>query len=254
MLEVLLLFFLASFAGVINSVAGGGALLTFPYLVSIGVPAVTANATISVGIFGGQASSAYGYRSYLKGLRANIIPFALLAVVGGVTGAVLLDNTSENTFKDIAPWFVLIASLLIAAQTFVRRAIDRVLHGAKSSLKVGGLVFLTALFFVVSVYGGYFGAGMGILFFALLSLSGLYTSVHTVNGVKNLITIAINLSANVYFVYAGMVSWKYALTVFVGSAIGGYFGARNASRLPQAWIRRAVVAVGVVAFIVLSVQ
>jgi uncharacterized membrane protein YfcA len=236
-------------AGVINSVAGGGALLIFPVLLSMGVPAIQANTTLSVGVYGGQISSAYGYKKYLASLDRRLFIFLGISALGGAIGAFILGQTTNAVFQDVAPWFVLLAILLLAFQPILIRVFQQ-MNKRAGTPQTAMYILLCAITLLISVYGGFFGAGMGIMIFAVLGFVGL-KNVHQINGVKNLVTMAINTTANVYFVAAGLVVWDKAIYLLIGSALGGYIGSKTASRLPASMIRGIVIISGIVAFIVL---
>lgn len=251
MLTFVLLCTTGFLAGVINSVAGGGALMIFPLLISMGVPATTANASTSIGVFGGQTSSAFGYREYLRKLDRRFFLFLFIGVIGGVLGAMFLDKTSDDLFVKIAPWFIVFATASLIFQSNIQKWLLHI-HASPHLRKVLlPVLILTAI--VVSIYGGYFGAGMGIIIFAIISLAEV-ADVNTTNGMKNLMTIAINLSANIYFVFAGMVAWSYALPILLSSAAGGYVGSTVASRIPGKYVRLIVIIIGFAASVVLFIR
>jgi uncharacterized protein len=229
-------------AGAINSVAGGGTLLTFPVLIWIGLPSITANATSTVAIWPGSLGSVWGYRRELRGLHPITYVLTIPSVVGGVIGAVLLQKTPTHVFDRLVPMLILFATCLFMLQEPVQRMVGRSgveLH-ARSRRWVAGAVLFQLL---VAVYGGYFGAGIGILMLTALGILG-YTEIHQMNGLKTLLALFINGLAALYFVVMGMVRWPEAIVMAIGAIVGGYGGAGVARRIGPAGIRRIVIFVG----------
>jgi uncharacterized membrane protein YfcA len=248
--EVVLLFLSGFTAGVINSVAGGGALVIFPLLISMGLTPKISNTTTSIGVFGGQVSSAYGYKEFIKNVHdKRIFIFLIIGLIGGIVGAFALDKTSNDIFESLAPWFVLIAVALILLQPIIAKIINKI-NSKKNAPKLAMFSLLCVIMSIISIYGGFFGAGVGIIVFAILGFAGV-KNVNRINGLKNIITISINLSANVYFIASGLVSWDYAVIIFTGSVFGGYIGSKTASRLPAPIIRSVVIICGIIATVVL---
>jgi uncharacterized membrane protein YfcA len=245
--------------GAVNSVAAGGILLTFPALVAAGVPPIIANATSTVALWPGNLSSLLGYRRELDGSRNWAARFALPSVLGGLVGGVLLIRTSAARFAALAPWLVLGATLAFLAQPMFVRALR---GSARAAMDVtGGSVLrpppvsFLVFQFLVAIYGGYFGAGAGILMLAALGLMGL-TNIHQMNGLKNWGALCFNAVAALLFVATGYVHWPMALTMAVGTMIGGYGTAGIAQRLPHRVVRVAVVMIGVAsaAWLLIRVQ
>ncbi len=237
----------AAVGAAMNAVAGGGTLITFPALVALGVPPITANATSTVALWPGTMASMWGYRGELSGARRWAIAFAVPSLLGGIVGALLLLRTPERGFAMIVPWLILGATaLFIAQQPLLKRfaaAADRPsIHGPDGALRAPNGSFLVYQF-AVSVYGGYFGAGAGILMLAALGLMGL-TNIHQMNGLKNWGGGVMNLVAVVIFAVSGIVDWPIALSMAIGAAIGGIGGSLLAQRVGQTWVRRIIVAIG----------
>ncbi|HEV3154296.1 MAG TPA: sulfite exporter TauE/SafE family protein [Candidatus Baltobacteraceae bacterium] len=230
-----LLLLLAAFAGgAINSVAGGGSFLTFPALLLAGVPAIPANATNNTAMWLGVLASARGYKEEIKTYRRVILPALAISVVGSIGGALLLLHTPPKVFERMIPWLLLFATLVFAISPLLtRNAEDHRVHSP----------FQLVLQFAVSIYGGYFGAGMGILMLAILSLSSL-PNMNAMNGVKNLLSMAINGVAVIPFLIAGVIDWPIALLMAVFSMGGGYAGARFFRTIPSNATRAIVLAIG----------
>ena len=237
------LFLAAVVAGAINSVAGGGSLISFPALVAFGQPAIFANATNTAALWPGALSSALAYRRDTLIHRNLLITLLLPSVVGGLLGALVLVSTPPELFDRIVPFLVLFATLLFALRDPISRWTGTSPHGEEhvtTKGRIGG--FLFQLF--VATYGGYFGAGIGILMLASLSLMGL-RDIHRMNGLKTILGMLINVIAFVFFAAKGLVVWPLALLMAGGAVTGGWVGARTAKRVDQRWIRRFVIAVGV---------
>jgi uncharacterized membrane protein YfcA len=237
----------AAIGAVMNAIAGGGTLVTFPALIALGVPPITANATSTVALWPGTMTSMWGYRAELRGARQWAIAFAIPSLVGGVIGALLLLSTPERRFAQIVPWLILGATTLFIAQRpllarMSETAHAKNVHNADGTLRPPAAPFLLYQL-LVGIYGGYFGAGAGILMLAALGLMGL-TNIHQMNGLKNWGGGVMNLVAVVIFAISGVVDWPVALAMAVGATIGGVSGSLLAQRVGQAWVRRAIVTIG----------
>ena len=265
----LILVLAAAVAGMVNSVAGGGTLLTFPALLSAGFDAVIANATSTVALWPGQLSSLWGYRKELGQNRTAIVRLAIPSLLGGSLGAWLLLHTPHSIFGHIVPFLILLATALFMAQEPLARwqrtraektsalsasaanpsPAEDVSSPAASapagepspSAWAGVMVFQ----FFVAIYGGYFGAGIGIMMLATLGFMG-FTNIHQMNGLKNINGLCINAVASVLFITSGQVNWHIALMMAVGSIIGGYAGAGTARRIGQRNVRRVIIGIGLV--------
>ena len=226
-------------AGLLNAIAGGGSFLTFPALVYAGVPPITANATSAVAVCPGYLGSTLGFRGELRELPARLLHGEMaLAAAGGVAGALLLLWTPARLFSQIVPWLLLFATALFALgpRLVAARAGDA--GSAHPAWRQPGL-------FLVALYGGYFNGGLGILLMALYTLCG-ERRIHTVNALKNLNSLVLSLVSVGAFALAGAIAWREALWMMVWATAGGYLGARLARRLPAHWVRRLVVATGLV--------
>jgi uncharacterized membrane protein YfcA len=234
---VLLLLIAAAFAaGAINSVAGGGSFLTFPSLVFAGVPAVVANASSTVALFPGSMASAVSYRGDIRRLgEGRIKSWFVVCVVGGAIGAALLLSTSDRTFRQIAPWLLLFATLLFAFGGQVSTALRGRLHSSQA--------LMLTLLFPISVYGGYFGGGIGIMMLASFRLYGL-TDIHGMNGIKTVLAGSLNGVAAIVFIAAHDIAWRPTLVMMLAGIAGGYLGPVIARRMPPSAIRAIVIIVG----------
>jgi uncharacterized membrane protein YfcA len=252
-------------AGAMNSIAGGGTLLTFPALVGLGIPPIVANATSTVALWPGSVSSMWGYRDELGGARTWAIGFAIPSLLGGAFGAWLLIRTPPSRFAALVPWLVLAATALFMLQPPVMRWVrSRRSSSGDANIatvertdadRTSGFPSMAVLGaqFALGTYGGYFGAGAGILMLAILGFIGL-SNIHRMNGLKNWGGLCMNLVAASMFAISGLVEWPVALAMAVASITGGYIGSRTAQRVPQRYIRTAVVFIGLTGGIWLFVK
>lgn len=247
--NIVLLMAAAFAAGVINSIAGGGTLVTFPVLIWLGLDAKVANATSTVALWPGLFGGLFGYRRELENSSAILFRLGLTSVVGGAIGAWLLIWTPAPTFARLVPFLILFATLLFMAQGPINRwlRLQSIGEEPKTSWWLGAIVFQ----FCSSMYGGYFGAGNGIMMLAALGLLGMH-DINRANGIKNFLGICINSIAVLSFAITGLVIWPVALLMAGAALLGGYVGAHVAVRVPQSVIRRAIVTIGfVITFVML---
>jgi uncharacterized membrane protein YfcA len=226
-------------AGIFNGVAGGGSLISFPLLLALGYPALTANITNTVGIWPGYAGGVIGFRNQISDQRGRLVRLSPIAVLGGVAGAILLLTTPSSAFRSLAPWLVLGASALFAVQPLVRRALGGPTHvtpRTRPILLAGGT-------FLASVYGGYFGAGLGVMLLAILGLT-LPDSILRTSGLRTALSILVNgVAAGVFLIHGGL-AWEAVGLLAIGSLGGGWIGARVALSISPASLRLVVVVVG----------
>ena len=228
----------ASFlAGALNAMAGGGSFLSFPALLGVGVPPIQANATNTVALWPGQFTSIAAYWQDLKANLQLVLPVCSAALLGGVTGAIVLLHTGQATFMALVPWLLLLASGLFAISGPVSRWL-RERRVAKPSL-----VPLWISLVVVSFYIGYFGAGAGFLVMSALAVFGIQ-NINQVNALKVIATCTANGIAVITFIVEKQILWKYCLLMMLAAAIGGYLGARYSRGLNPVVMRSLVVAIG----------
>jgi uncharacterized membrane protein YfcA len=232
---IALMFVAGFFSGVINAIAGGGTFLTFGVLTLAGLPAVTANATSSIVQFPGYITSTLAYFKDLGAIWKSAIALGVVSLVGALLGALFLVWISNNTFKSLVPWLLLAATVVFAAGPWLKPKNTGERHAATPF----GLIVQT----VTAFYGGFFGAGMGIMMLASLGLAtgGDY---HRLNALKNFLSILIAAVAIVVFSTAGAISWLHAVIMIPAVALGGYAGVQAAKRAPQQVLRWLVVAAG----------
>lgn len=244
LLQALVLFAAAFAAGAVNSIAGGGTLLTFPALLWVGLDSKIANATSTVALWPGLMGGLWGYRREMSDSRPLLVPLGVTSLLGGAVGTALLVLTPALTFARLVPFLILFATFLFMAQ----ETITRYLNFGPASNQTGTKKWWTAaiLFqFLASIYGAYFGAGNGILMLAALGLMGI-SDIHRANGIKTFLAISLNSVAVLGFAIAQLVSWPQALLMAVGAICGGYFGASVARWLGRRLVRGAVIAVGLI--------
>ena len=227
-------------AGTINTVVGSGTLITFPVLLSVGLPPVTANVSNTIGLVPGSVSGAIGYRAELKGQRDRLLRLGSASLLGGLLGAILLLVLPAGAFKAIVPVLIGLALVLVVLQPRLSRWVARRRQGEPHPH--GGLPLLAGVF-AAGVYGGYFGAAQGVLLLGLMGLL-LADTLQRMNAVKNVLALIVNGVSGLFFAFAAPVDWTAALLVAGGSVIGGQIGARVGRRLPPLALRVVIVLVG----------
>jgi uncharacterized membrane protein YfcA len=226
-------------AGVINAVAGGGTLLTFPALLAVISP-VAANATSTMALLPASFASAWGYRQEVSQSREALSRLWLPSLIGGILGSLAVTRFPERVFENLIPWLLILASTLLVLQKPLGRWIVAHPHEKPKRSTVLGIIFFQLL---VGIYGGYFGAGIGILMLSSLAFMGI-PDIHRMNAVKSILGGVMNGVTAVIFTISGIVVWKYAVIMALGSIAGGYMGARVARRTKPEYVRAIVIAVG----------
>lgn len=238
----------AAAAGAINAVAGGGTLITFPTLLLFDTRPVVANATSTLALMLGTGGSTFGYRRHLAAIKAWLWRFAAVSVLGGLIGSALLTHTDEKVFSRLVPFLILFATVLFLSQGMLRRfALGPA--GAGGPEKPHHVVAAIVFQFFVAIYGGYFGAGIGILMLASLGFLGL-KDIHEMNALKTVLSTLINLVAAIWFVATGLIHWPKAGVMTVGALGGYYLGAHFSQRIPQKAVRYIITAIGFVLAII----
>lgn len=233
--HVLLLFVAGFLSGVVNAIAGGGTFLTFGAMTLGGLPPIVANATSSIIQLPGYITSALAYAKEIRADARNAVVLGIISAIGGLAGALILLSLSNPSFRAMVPWLLIAATAIFAAGPLLKPKARSDEHSIGPLGAAGQLA--------TSIYGGFFGAGMGIMMLAVLGLAtgGGY---HRLNALKNFISIVIATIAIFVFAAGGVVSWLHAAIMVPGAALGGYSGVWAARRVPQAVIRALVVAVG----------
>lgn len=240
--ESFLLFVAGFLGGVVNSIAGGGSFITFPALLFVGVPPLSANATNTFASCSGYLSGAYAFRHDLAKHRRELPRLIVLGLLGGILGAWFLLQTPEALFREAIPWLLLFAMVLFVFGGRLNAALQVFAAQHRHASLVGrGLMILLLL--AACVYGGFFNAGLGIVLLSYLALAG-HTDIHAMNGLKLLLSSAVSLIAIALFVADGVIAWREGAIVLVGTLLGGYVAAHVSRRLPQHLVRGGVMVAG----------
>ena len=232
-------------AGTMNALAGGGTFFSFPALLTAGVPPVMANASNTVALWPASLSSAWVYRKELQKHRSWVIALTIISAIGGVVGGLLLLAVSNTAFMKMVPWLLLLATVLFALSKQISGTVVRlksrmgIVDTDDKPHSLGGLTFQ----FLVTVYGGFFGAGQGILTLAALSIQGV-ENIQELNALKNWISGVTYTVSALTFIFAGAVNWPYTILMATTATLGGITGAHIAKYLPAIWLKRLVIAVG----------
>jgi hypothetical protein len=228
----------AFLAGIANAIAGGGSLLSFPALVAAGLPAVAASVTNTVALCPGYLGATVAQRAQLRGQGRRVAALAPLSVAGGIGGALLLLGTGEKAFDVVVPWLLLFAAVLLALQDRIKRALGGE-HGGAGRGRVAAVGVAVA---AAAVYGGYFGAGMGVIVLAALAVA-VDDDLVRVNALKQVVSLSTNVAAAILFAFSSRIDWGYAAAMAVASLAGGALGGRIASRVEPSLLRVVVVTV-----------
>jgi len=249
--EYILIALAALAAGLVNALAGGGTLISFPMLTFVGLPAVAANVTNTVALCPGYLGATFAQSKDLRGQTRRLWWAVPAGIIGGVAGGLLLLGTGEKLFRQLIPFLILLASALLAVQDPVRRWLQRRASQAGSQpLAEGWAAVPVAL---AAVYGGYFGAGLSVIVLSVLGLT-LEDTLTRLNALKQAVAFSTNIAAAVLFVFSGQVNWPAALVMMVGALIGGAVGGRLAGRIKPATLRWVVVAIGVIVAVIYLVR
>ena len=229
-------------AGTINTVVGSGTLITFPTLLALGVPAVTANVSNNIGLVPGALSGAYGYRRELVGQRPRLVKLGPASLLGGLTGAVLLLVLPDGAFKAVVPVLILLGVVLVIFQPAISKRVAKRAE-SRGGVPEHGELWVWAAVCGAGIYGGYFGAAQGVLLMAILGV-GLQETMQRNNATKNVLAALVNGVAAVIFIVVADVDWKIVALIAVGSTIGGQLGATVGRKLSPTLLRGVIVVVG----------
>lgn len=246
-----LIFLAALAAGFINAMAGGGTLVSFPVLLAVGIPPVVANVTNTVALLPGTIGGMWAQRNEFKSQQKRLIKLLPVAIIGGVGGGLLILNTSESAFNSLIPYLILMATLLLAAQPQIKNWVIR--RVGQAHTEHHNPAFMMSMVFTASVYGGYFGAGLGVILMAVL---GLVTddTMTRLNFLKQALGFVINFAAAIYFAFSGKVDWWVAFIMVFGSLIGGWIGGKLAGVVKPEILRWIVVVAGLIAAVAFFVK
>jgi uncharacterized membrane protein YfcA len=243
--QAIFLLFAAGIGGALNALAGGGSFISFPALLFLRIPAVEANATNTVALWPGLAASAIAYLKRLNAPLRVLVPLLVTSVAGGWAGALLLLKTPQHTFLRLVPWLLLGGTLLFAFGNSIRAlfgktaVVDDLRDISTQAIIVGSVAEL-----LVSIYGGYFGAGIGFVMLAMLALMGM-RDVHAMGAIRTLLAAAVNAAAVITFIVARAVLWPQCMVMIAGSLAGGWFGAHYAQKADPRKVRGIVIGVGI---------
>ena len=243
-LHIALLFLSSILAGMANALAGGGTFFSFPALIAGGIPALIANATNAVAVTPGHAFAAVAYRSELGRSKRRLIILGGASALGAIAGAFLLTVTSEHMFAKLVPWLLLFATVSFAAGPYLQQFIKKRRVTVQIESKSADISLKSSIiYFLASIYGGYFGAGQGIVLMTVLTLSGI-EDIQEANALKNAIATIVSLIAVIVLAYKGFIIWKYGILMIIGATIGGLYGGKLAKRLNKKTLRAIVIIVG----------
>ncbi len=242
--------FAAMAAGLVNALAGGGTLISFPALTFIGVPAVMANVTNTVALVPGYLGATIAQFKDLREQKRRVLLYTPISIIGGVVGGYLLLHTGEKLFRDLVPYLILFASALLAVSDPLRKwLLPRLGKGSTAVMAVWAIIPVG----IAAVYGGYFGAGLSVIVLAVLGLM-LSDSLTTLNALKQIIAFSVNTAAAIFFVFSGNVVWSLVLVMAIFALIGGALGGRLAGRIKPSTLRIVVVIIGVVVSVIYLVR
>jgi len=250
-IEYILVTLAAVAAGLVNALAGGGTLITFPVLLAVGISAVAANVTNTVALVPGYLGGTLAQKNDLKDQKKRLWILLPAGALGGLVGGILLLNTGEKLFSDLVPFLILIASTLLAIQNPVRAWLTRRTKSGKSAHISEAWAFIPV--FLAAIYGGYFGAGLSVILLAVLGLV-LNDNLTRLNALKQGIAFTTNIAAALIFVFSGKVVWSVALVMAFGALLGGALGGKFAGRIKPATLRTFVVTIGFVVGIIYLVR
>jgi uncharacterized membrane protein YfcA len=236
--QILMLMVIGLFGGVWNAIAGGATLFTFPALMAVGLPPVVANATNYLALLPSNAAALPAYREELRGLGRTLVPLLVISGLGAILGSLMLLVSDPDVFVILIPFLILIATILFAAGDIIRGW----LLSAAGEANSGRMIYVAL--FVSSIYGGYFGAGLGIILLAIAQIMG-FSNCHVANSIKNLLATSFTILSILVFGIGGLIAWPEALVMMVGSTAGGYLGGRYAKRVNQKALRLVVILFGV---------
>lgn len=250
LLDYFLIALAAAGAGLVNALAGGGTLISFPILVAVGIPPVAANVTNTIALVPGYLGATIAQLHQLKSQKKRVLLYVPAAILGGITGGLLLLNTGNNTFEILIPYLILFASGLFAIADPLRNWVTKRLgKGGIDSYRVWTILPL----FLAAIYGGYFGAGLSVILLAVLGLM-LSDSPTVLNALKQILSFSVNVAAAVFFLFSNEVVWSAALVMAIFSLIGGALGGRLADQIKPSTLRLVVVIIGVIVGVIYLIR
>lgn len=237
LMQIAILVGIGLVGGIWNAIAGGATLFTFPALMAVGLPPVVANATNYLALLPSNAAALPAYREELRGLGRTLVPLLVVSGLGAIAGSLLLLVSDPDIFVFLIPFLILTATILFASGDVLRRWLLSFAGEATASYLIYGALFVS------SIYGGYFGAGLGIILLAIAQIMG-FSDFHVANSIKNLLATSFTILSILVFGIGGLIAWPEAVTMMVGSTVGGYLGGRYAKRVNQRLLKTLVIAFG----------
>ena len=241
----------AVLAGFVNAIAGGGTLITFPTLTALGIPPVVANITNTLALCPGYFGGIYAQRSNFKSQKGNLWKLLPVSILGGLTGGFLLLKLPESSFKTLIPYLILIATALLAFQIPLKNWSDSRQKNQGSELIRNIGMYL--LIFLAAVYGGYFGAGLGVILMGVLGLV-INERLNKINVLKQTLSFIINVTASIYFAFSGKAEWVFVLIMAIGAISGGFLGGKMVDKIPASILRYIVVFIGLTVALVYFIK
>lgn len=245
--QALILVGIGLFGGVWNAIAGGATLFTFPALMAAGLPPVVANATNYLALLPSNAAALPAYREELRGLGKSLLPLMVVSGLGAIVGSILLLVSDPEVFVVLIPFLILFATALFAFGNNLRSSLLKIAGEARGNILVYVALFLS------SIYGGYFGAGLGFILLAIAQIMG-FSDFHVANSIKNLLATSFTILSVIVFGVGGLIAWPEALTMMIGSTAGGYLGGSLAKRVNTRYLRAVVIVFGVVLSLVYFIR
>lgn len=240
------LFLVGLLVGAMNAIAGGGMLLGFPVLLSVGTPALVANATSYIVVLPGLVTSTWSYRKYFRRIPRSYALLLVPAVVGAAIGAVLLRHTSIHNFERLVPILIIFAVALFAFQPLLYQQLHRYLQAPKYLRNTWQpIVTISLAMLPLAIYGGYFGAGFGFIMLAFLGFTKLHNHIHRMTALKNVMALTISATALICLHGSHLIDWRHGLVMAAGSLFGGYFGAAGSQKVSSSALRIFVVIIGI---------
>jgi uncharacterized protein len=250
-LSLIFAFLAALAAGFVNAVAGGGTLISFPVLLALGLPPIIANVTNTLGLLPGYMGGVFAQRHHFASQKKRLWEILPVGILGGIVGGLLLLNNSERSFRSLIPFLILLAAVLLALQNTIKKLLEK--HATKPNIKRTGKFWAFFFIFLAAIYGGYFGAGLGVMLMAILGLA-MNETLTKLNVLKLAISFAINISAAIYFLFSAHIDWLFVLIMMIGAVCGGWLGGKFANRIKPEILRWVIVIIGIVVAVVYFVK
>jgi uncharacterized membrane protein YfcA len=255
MIHDLILLLAGVVVGTMNAIAGGGMLVGFPIMLALGIPALTANASANFIVLPGNLAATFSYRRYLKRVPRAYLLLVIPAIIGATLGALLLRHTSFSDFNKYIPWLMLFAVGMFIFQPFLYKQVHKRVHGTKKERsRLKPILFMGLPLLVLSIYGGYFGAGFGFIMLAFLGFTKLHDHIHRMNALKTIVTICISAVSLLCLLSSHLINWRVAMIMASGNLAGGIFGAKVAQTVSSHALRLVVISIGVITASILIVQ